>query len=115
MVRIAVKWHSKDWRKTLPVYEYECSHCRFRFELRQRFETEPVSICPRCQEKARRVLHSVPVIFKGSGFYVTDYGRGTGWRGEETTSEKGGEEAQTTAGEKSSDEGTAATGDQSVG
>ncbi len=56
----------------MPIYEYECSLCHFHFERRQRFDEEPVAICPKCQEKARRVLHSIPVIFKGSGFYITD-------------------------------------------
>ena len=56
----------------MPIYEYECSLCHFQFERKQRFDEEPVAICPKCQGKARRVIHSVPVIFKGSGFYITD-------------------------------------------
>jgi len=56
----------------VPIYEYECSLCRLHFERKQRFDEEPVAICPKCQGKARRVLHSTPVIFKGSGFYITD-------------------------------------------
>ena len=60
----------------MPIYEYECGSCHHVFERRQRFDEEPVAMCPRCQGKARRVIHSVPVIFKGSGFYSTDHGRG---------------------------------------
>ena len=56
----------------MPIYEYECSLCHFHFERRQRFDEEPVAMCPECQGKARRVIHSIPIIFKGSGFYVTD-------------------------------------------
>ena len=56
----------------MPIYEYECFSCGTHFERRQRFDEEPVGICPGCQGKARRVIHCVPVIFKGSGFYVTD-------------------------------------------
>ena len=56
----------------MPVYEYECNLCQFRFDRKQSFDEEPVAMCPECQGKARRVLHSVPVIFKGSGFYTTD-------------------------------------------
>jgi putative FmdB family regulatory protein len=56
----------------MPIYEYECFSCGTHFERRQRFDEEPVGICPSCQGKARRVIHCVPVIFKGSGFYVTD-------------------------------------------
>lgn len=56
----------------MPIYEYECEPCGFRFERKQRFDEEPVAMCPACQGKARRIICSVPVIFKGSGFYVTD-------------------------------------------
>jgi len=57
----------------VPIYEYECNDCGCHFEKRQSFHDEPVAICPECEGKARRVLHAVPIIFKGSGFYVTDY------------------------------------------
>ena len=56
----------------MPIYEYECGGCHFRFERKQGFDAEPVAVCPKCQGKARRIIHSIPVIFKGSGFYVTD-------------------------------------------
>ena len=61
----------------MPIYEYECFSCGARFERRQKFDEEPVGICPSCQGKARRVIHCVPVIFKGSGFYVTDNPKST--------------------------------------
>ena len=60
----------------MPIYEYECHLCHFHFERKQRFDDEPVAICPKCQGKARRVLHAVPIIFKGSGFYTTDNRKG---------------------------------------
>jgi len=56
----------------MPTYEYECDSCSFRFEKRQRFDEEPVVICPKCEGEVHRVFHSAPIIFKGSGFYVTD-------------------------------------------
>ena len=62
----------------MPTYEYECRTCRHRFEERQSFSAEPVANCPNCNNGARRVIHSVPVVFKGSGFYVNDYKRGNG-------------------------------------
>ena len=56
----------------MPIYEYECTGCSSRFELRQSFnDNEPVS-CPQCECKAVRIFSAVPIIFKGSGFYVTD-------------------------------------------
>ena len=60
----------------MPIYEYECGDCHFQFERKQRFDEEPVAICPKCQGKARRIIHSIPVIFKGSGFYITDSRKG---------------------------------------
>ena len=56
----------------MPIYEYECDLCHSHFEKRRRFDAEPVAKCPECKGKARRVIHSTPVIFKGSGFYITD-------------------------------------------
>lgn len=56
----------------MPVYEYECDSCSLRFEKMQRFSDDPVRICPNCGESVHRVIQPVGVIFKGSGFYVTD-------------------------------------------
>ncbi len=61
----------------MPTYEYECGICRCRFEMRHGFDEEPMVMCPQCQGKARRVLHSTPVIFRGSGFYITDTRKST--------------------------------------
>ena len=61
----------------MPIYEYECSLCDYHFERKQKFDEEPVTMCPKCRGKARRVIHSVPVIFKGSGFYTTDHRKGS--------------------------------------
>ena len=60
----------------MPIYDYECCHCSFRFEMKQGFDEEPQAMCPQCQGRARRVFHSTPVIFKGGGFYVTDSRKG---------------------------------------
>jgi putative FmdB family regulatory protein len=57
----------------MPIYEYECHHCNNRFEIRQSFHDKPQADCPACGKKARRVFHPSPIIFKGSGFYVTDH------------------------------------------
>jgi putative FmdB family regulatory protein len=57
----------------MPVYEYECIHCGHRFELKQSFHDKPQAACPQCKKPAKRVFHPALVIFKGSGFYVTDH------------------------------------------
>ncbi|MDA8218768.1 MAG: hypothetical protein M0Z94_14265 [Dehalococcoidales bacterium] len=56
----------------MPIYEYECRHCGVRFERRQSVHEDPVKDCPDCGGAVRRVLFPVGIIFKGSGFYVTD-------------------------------------------
>ena len=56
----------------MPTYEYECRDCSVRFERMQRFSDEPVKTCPECGGMVRRVLHPVGIVFKGSGWYITD-------------------------------------------
>ncbi len=56
----------------MPVYEYECESCGVRFEHLQRMVDAPLKNCPECGGHIHRVMQPVGVIFKGSGFYVTD-------------------------------------------
>lgn len=56
----------------MPLYEYECHECGLRFERRQGFNESPIVACPECGGVVQRLIHPVGVIFKGSGFYVTD-------------------------------------------
>jgi putative FmdB family regulatory protein len=56
----------------MPIYDYECNQCQFRFEKRQQFDEAPLVTCPQCQGRLRRIIHSTPLVFKGSGFYITD-------------------------------------------
>ncbi len=65
----------------MPIYEYECTSCGHRFEKRQRFSDEPLATCPTCGNTVRRLLYPAGIIFKGSGFYVTDYKRGNSTNG----------------------------------
>ena len=59
----------------MPRYDYQCTSCDHRFELVQSFSEAGSGTCPVCAGEGRRVFHAVPVIYKGSGFYTTDYGR----------------------------------------
>jgi putative FmdB family regulatory protein len=56
----------------MPIYQYICPKCNLKFELKQSFSDESIVVCPKCQNGARRLFSSVPIIFKGQGFYVTD-------------------------------------------
>lgn len=60
----------------MPLYEYECFLCHHRFERIQRVTAEPVTKCPACGGAVRRLLGVPALQFKGSGWYVTDYGGG---------------------------------------
>ena len=59
----------------MPIYAYRCARCDHLFELRQGFDADPQQPCPRCQSTAHRRFHAPGVIYKGSGFYTTDYAR----------------------------------------
>jgi putative FmdB family regulatory protein len=57
----------------LPTYEYHCPKCNATYELRQGFDAETTQTCEECGKGiAKRVLYAPPVVFKGSGWYVTD-------------------------------------------
>ncbi|MBU0490688.1 MAG: zinc ribbon domain-containing protein [Chloroflexi bacterium] len=59
----------------MPTYEYECQDCGIHFDRRQRITEEALKTCPECGGLVKRVLHPVGVVFKGSGWYVTDHRR----------------------------------------
>ena len=71
----------------MPIYEYACKSCGHRFEQKQSFHDEPVAVCPECGEQVQRVLHPAGIIFKGSGWYVTDSRKAGSNGGSETKSE----------------------------
>ncbi len=58
----------------MPTYEYECTQCGYRFEASQKMTDAALDTCPKCNKRVRRLISSgVGVIFKGAGFYATDY------------------------------------------
>lgn len=58
----------------MPTYDYECTKCGHSFEKFQSITEEPLRRCPKCRCKVRRLIGTgAGVIFKGSGFYQTDY------------------------------------------
>ena len=60
----------------MPLYEYQCQACGHRFEVIQKFSDAPPSECPKCGGAVEKLVSSPAIQFKGSGFYLTDYGRG---------------------------------------
>jgi putative FmdB family regulatory protein len=58
----------------VPTYEYECRQCGHRFETFQSMKDEPLKKCPKCGGELRRLIGTgAGILFKGSGFYQTDY------------------------------------------
>lgn len=59
----------------MPTYEYQCTACHHRFERLQSFAAKPISVCPKCGKRSAKRLISAGggLLFKGSGFYATDY------------------------------------------
>ncbi len=56
----------------MPTYEYRCPDCAHQYEKREGFDAPAAQKCPQCSSIAQRVIHAPPIVFKGSGFYVTD-------------------------------------------
>jgi len=58
----------------MPTYEYKCTECEELFEFFQKMSDKPIEKCPVCGGRLRRIVSGgIGVIFKGSGFYTTDY------------------------------------------
>ncbi len=87
----------------MPLYEYQCKQCGHRFEKIQSFSAAEIKECPVCKGEVEKLLSAPSFQFKGSGWYVSDYGKG-GAAGSNTkpdTSSKG--------------EGSSSGGDSSAG
>jgi putative FmdB family regulatory protein len=75
----------------MPLYEYECRECGVQFTRLQRFGAPPPSTCPNGHKKVHRLLSEPAIIFKGSGFYVTDHPRNGRKAGSTTKKQHHGE------------------------
>lgn len=67
----------------MPTYDYECNPekggCGHRFEIMQGIKEKPKRKCPKCEQlKLRRLLGVPGLVFRGSGFYINDYGKNSG-------------------------------------
>jgi putative FmdB family regulatory protein len=57
----------------VPIYEYQCTTCTHRFEQKQSIKDDPIKDCPRCGKDVTKLISSPAIMFKGSGWYITDY------------------------------------------
>jgi putative FmdB family regulatory protein len=79
----------------VPIYEYECESCHHRREVIQRFSDKPLKKCQACGGPLRKVLSPPALVFKGTGWYVTDYGRGGNGKNGSAKHETAGPEKKT--------------------
>lgn len=56
----------------MPLYDYACRSCGNSFEIRQSYQEDPLTQCPKCHGEIRRVINQVGLVFKGGGYYITD-------------------------------------------
>ena len=57
----------------MPLYEYKCEACHHQFEVQQKFSDPLIDTCIRCGKRVRKLISAPGIMFKGSGWYVTDY------------------------------------------
>ncbi len=108
----------------LPTYDYRCDQCGSEFELRLRFSDSVDQPCNNCDNIATRQFSAVPIVFKGSGWYVNDYGKkgsssgtNTGPSQSETNTSESGSEAKSdnTASVPSNKDSNSSSADSSTG
>jgi putative FmdB family regulatory protein len=87
----------------VPTYQYSCTACGSALEAQQSFSDEPLTVCPECGGRLRKVFSAVGVVFKGSGFYRNDSRAGQNGDGAKSTSSK---DADSSSSKSSSDSGS---------
>ena len=84
----------------MPIYEYRCLDCGHQFELMQKFSDPPAETCTSCSGTVQKLISRSAFHLKGSGWYVTDYGRNGSKNGK--TTDKDGSESSTESGDNKS-------------
>lgn len=77
----------------MPLYDYQCSKCQHVVEVRHGFDDTYADACPQCGGAMKRLINPAPIIFKGSGFYVTDSRKKESSSGESSPSSSSKESA----------------------
>ena len=95
----------------MPLYEYKCNKCGHRFEKIEKVDAPEIAKCPKCGAKAPRMASAPAIQFKGTGWYVSDYGGKTGQPPSgETSGSKSESKSEGASDSKSSDSKTSDTG-----
>ena len=97
----------------MPTYGYKCKSCGHEFEILQKMSDAPLKTCPKCSGELQKKMYAAGVIFKGSGYYTTDYkaaksGDSGSSNGSGSSSEKTSKPASEKSSEKAGDSKPAA-------
>ena len=87
----------------MPTYGYRCRSCGHEFEVLQKISDPPLKTCPKCAGKLDKMVYAAGIIYKGSGYYNTDYKSGS--KGSDKADSKGSDKADSN-GSGSSSEGS---------
>ena len=77
----------------MPTYQYACTECGEQLEKVQKFSDDPLTVCPNCSGRLRKVFSPVGIVFKGSGFYRTDSRNGAVAGAKDASKDSGTEKA----------------------
>ena len=120
-------WHSnpssanrpcQDPEENVPTYQYACTACGHQLEAVQSFADEPLTECPSCEGRLRKLFNSVGIVFKGSGFYRTDSrsnGSGSSSRDDSKPAASGGGDSAAKGGSGNGSNGGGSTDGASAG
>lgn len=92
----------------MPTYQYACTSCGAQLEVVQKFSDDPLTECPECAGRLRKVFSAVGVVFKGSGFYRNDSRDSKGKSGT-SKPESGSSETKSDSGSKTESSGASTT------
>ncbi|KWW97619.1 FmdB family transcriptional regulator [Carbonactinospora thermoautotrophica] len=92
----------------MPTYQYACTECDERLEVVQKFSDDPLTECPSCKGRLRKLFSAVGIVFKGSGFYRTDSRSSSNSNGKSSSDSSSSSSSGSSSG--SSDKAAAGTG-----
>ena len=97
----------------MPTYQYACTECGEQLEKVQKFSDDPLTVCPNCNGRLRKVFSPVGIVFKGSGFYRTDSRSGPVAGGKDGAGKDGGKDGKEKADSGSKSESSASKSESS--
>jgi len=95
----------------MPIYGYRCGSCGHEFEILQRMSDPPLKTCPKCAGQLSKMVYAAGVIYKGSGYYNTDY-KSTS-RGSDKGSDTGSDKADSKSSDKAAGNGSGSSSEKS--